>query len=133
MTTDYRVIENEEQPVLEAGPGSRSRVLAARSNGTTCMAVVERWLEPGAEVPLHRHPEETEEVIWVISGRGEFEVDGERVVVGADTTVVIPPTSFHAFRTVGEETLYLYSRYSAAVPVMLTDDGAEGESEVPGT
>ena len=127
------MVDNDRQPILESGPGSRSRVLAAASNGATCMAVVERWLDPGASVAPHRHPTGIEEVIWIRSGRAEFTVDGERVEVGPDHTVVIPPLSRHEFRSVGEEPLSLFSRYSSATPTVLADDGTEAGSEIPGT
>ena len=128
----YRLIDNDREPILETGPGSRTRVLAGASNGATCMAVVERWLDPGAEVAQHRHPAGIEEVIWVRSGRAEFSVDGEQAEVGPDNTVVIAPLSRHGFRSVGEEPLSLFSRYSAATPTVIADDGTEGGSEIPG-
>lgn len=129
---NYRIIDNEAEPVLESGPGSRSRVLAGAANGTTCMAVVERWLDPGAEVSEHRHPEGIEEVIWIRAGRGEFSVEGEQAELGPDTTLVIPPLARHSFRSTGEEPLSLFTRYSAAVPTMLADDGSDAGPEVPG-
>ena len=133
MTTNYRVIENEQEPILDCGPGSRSRVLAGATHGTKFMSVVERWLDPGAEIVTHRHPEGVEEVIWVRSGQGEFWVDDERQTVGEDTTLVIPPLSTHGVRAVGDEPLYFMSRYSAARPVTVADGGGEGEPEVPGS
>jgi len=127
----YRLIENEQQPIVEGSPGSRGRVLAGASNGATCMAVVERWLDPGTEVAAHRHPEGIEEVIWVRGGRGEFRVEDERAEVGPDHTLVIPPRARHSFRSVGDEPLWLFSRYSAATPTLLADDGSEVGSEIP--
>ena len=108
-------------------------MLAAASTGTTCMAVAERWLEPGAEVSLHRHPEGVEEAVWVRSGEAEFRVGDEVAVVGADCTVVIPPLAWHGFRALGGAELALFTRWSAAVPTTLDEDGGEGEPEVPGT
>lgn len=133
MDVSYRVIQNDDQPVLESGRGTRSRVIAAAHNSATRMSVVERWLDPGAEMRLHRHPEGIEEVIWVRSGDGEFRVGDEIAVVGADHTIVIPPLAWHSFRVVGDAELYVLSRYSAAVPVTLTEEGGKGEPEVPGT
>src|SRR4051794_38691260 len=99
---NYRVIENEDQPILENGSGDRSRVLASAAYGTTCMAVVERWLDPGAEVPEHRHPEGVEEVVWIRAGRGSFTVDGEEAEIGPDHTLVIAPLARHSFRSIGD-------------------------------
>jgi quercetin dioxygenase-like cupin family protein len=130
---NYRVVDNEQQPVVELARGSRSRVLAGASTGASCMAVVERWLDPGAQVPVHRHPPGVEEVIWIRDGQGEFEVDGERALIGPDHTLVIAPLSRHGFRVVGDETLSLLCRYSAPVPAILEEDGRVGASEIPDT
>jgi quercetin dioxygenase-like cupin family protein len=127
------VFTNAELPVFDLAPGSRSRVLASAAMGATCMSVVERWLDPGAEVSTHRHPEGIEEAIWVVSGAAEFWIGDERAEVGPDCTVIVPPLSEHGFRSIGSEPLYVYSRYSAAVPLTVNDDGSEGEPEVPGT
>jgi mannose-6-phosphate isomerase-like protein (cupin superfamily) len=130
---DGRVIKIDDQPILVAGPGSRCRVIASARNGATRISVVERWLEPSAEVLLHRHPEGVEEVVWVRAGEAAFRVEDETVVVGPGTTIVIPPLAQHGFRSQGSVDLYLVSRYSAPVPVTLGEDGSEGAPEVPGT
>jgi quercetin dioxygenase-like cupin family protein len=127
----YRIVENAEQPVLASGPGARSRVLAAASTGAEHMSVVERWLAPGAEVPLHQHPEGVEEVIWVRRGTAEFRLGDETAVVGPDTTVIVPPGLRHGFAAVGDEELHLFARWSAAAPLAAWEDGRE-EVEVPG-
>lgn len=128
----YRIVHNDEQPILDAGPGMRSRVLAGAVNGACHMSVVERWLDPGAVVEAHRHPAEVEEAIWVRAGEMEIRVDDEPAVVGPDTTVVVPPLARHGFRASGNEELYVLSRYSAAVPLTLLEDGSEGAPEIPG-
>src|SRR5262245_11415314 len=97
----HRVIDNDEQPILAAGPGMRSRVLAGSVNGALHMSVVERWLAPGAVVEPHRHPAELEEAIWIRAGELEIRVDDELAVVGPDTTVVVPPLARHCLRSVG--------------------------------
>ena len=127
------VVVNEQEPILQAGPGSRARVLAAASKGARHMAVAERWLDPGAEVAVHTHPESVEEVVWIAAGSAEFRVGDETEVVGADCTVVIPPLTPHGFTALGDEPLHVFSRWSAAVPVTVAEDGGEGPPEVPGT
>jgi mannose-6-phosphate isomerase-like protein (cupin superfamily) len=128
----YRLVENDAQLLLEAAPGSRSRVLAGACNGARHMAVVERWLDPGVEVADHRHPEGVEEVIWVRGGRGEFRVDGERAEIGPEQTLVIAPLSLHGFRSIGDEPLSLLCRYSSARAPLLAADGGDAGPELPG-
>ncbi len=122
-TGNFRVIDHAAAAIVESAPGNRSRVIADASQGSTCMSVVERWLDPGNAIALHRHPEEIEEVIWVRGGRAEFTVNGDRAVVGPDQTVVIAPGSIHAIQAVGDETLWMFCRYSSATPTALTDAG----------
>jgi quercetin dioxygenase-like cupin family protein len=122
-TGNFTVIDHEAEAIIEGGPGNRSRVLAAASHGATCMSVVERWLDPGKAIALHRHPDGIEEVIWVRGGRAEFTVDGESAIVGPDQTVVIAPGSTHAIQAVGDETLWMFCRYSSATPTVVSDGG----------
>ena len=133
MTTGPIVVELADLPIVEVAPGSRARIIAAESNGTTCMAVVERWLDPGVGTPVHRHPEGTEEVVWVKAGTARFEVGDDEATVEPEHTVVIPALSPHSFASVGDEPLHLMCRYSAARPLVLDDDGRPGEPEIPGT
>jgi mannose-6-phosphate isomerase-like protein (cupin superfamily) len=127
------VVDIESQPVVEIDRGSRARVIAAQSNGTTCMAVVERWLDPGVGTSLHSHPEGTEEVVWVKGGRAHFRVGDEEATVEVDNTVVIPAGTLHAFTSAGDETLHLMCRYSSARPLVLDANGVPGAPEIPGT
>ena len=133
MTSDPRIVELADLPIVEVAPGSRARIVAAESNGTTCMAVVERWLDPGVGTPVHRHPERTEEVVWVRAGQARFRVGDEEATVEPEHTVVIPPLQPHAVTSVGDEPLHLMCRYSAARPLVLDADGRPGEPEIPGT
>jgi mannose-6-phosphate isomerase-like protein (cupin superfamily) len=128
---NYKVITNDEQPIVESGLGNRSRVLAGAANGTTRMSVVERWLAPGVEVGPHRHPAGVEEVIWVRAGTAEFCVDGEAATVGTDHTVVIPPLSNHSIRSVGVDELWLFTRYSSATPTVLGEDSEVSSAQPP--
>jgi quercetin dioxygenase-like cupin family protein len=126
------VVDNEQVPVLESGPGRRSRVLAGHALGARHMAVAEQWLDPGAGMPMHRHPDDCEEVFWIVSGTAEVRIDDEAEVVESDCTVIVPPGSLHGFTALGGEPLHLWTRWSRAIPTVLGEDGAEGDAEVPG-
>lgn len=56
---------------------------------------------PGASFPRHSHP--GEEVIYVLSGTIEYEVDGKLVVVRAGDVLFVPDGVVHAARNVGVE------------------------------
>ena len=55
--------------------------------------------EPGAYFPRHRHP--GEEVIYVLAGTIEYEIDGKPVTVKAGDTLFVPNGVVHAARNVG--------------------------------
>ena len=56
---------------------------------------------PGASFPRHKHP--GEEIIYVIVGTIEYEVDGKPVVVKAGDVLFVPDGVVHAARNVGTE------------------------------
>jgi quercetin dioxygenase-like cupin family protein len=56
---------------------------------------------PGASFPRHRHP--GEEIIYVLSGTIEYEVDGKPVTVKAGDVLFVPAGVIHAARNVGAE------------------------------
>jgi quercetin dioxygenase-like cupin family protein len=63
-------------------------------------------LEPGEAPPLHKH-DDTEQVFFILSGRGRLEISQEleaHPVIPGDV-VRIPPSTFHRIYCVGDEPL----------------------------
>ena len=60
-------------------------------------------IPPGAQLPLHHH--EPEETYYIVSGRGQMEIDGRTTAVRPGCAVYIPPKARHAFRCTGAEPL----------------------------
>lgn len=56
---------------------------------------------PGSSFPRHSHP--GEEIIYVIQGTIEYEVDGKWVTVKAGDVLFVPDGVVHAARNVGTE------------------------------
>jgi len=56
---------------------------------------------PGSSFPRHKHP--GEEIIYVIAGTIEYEVDGKAVVVKAGDVLFVPDGVTHAARNSGAE------------------------------
>jgi quercetin dioxygenase-like cupin family protein len=56
-------------------------------------------LEPGVEFPLHTHP--GEEVIYVIEGVWEYEIDGKTVKAEAGDVLFIPAGTIHSAKNSG--------------------------------
>ena len=70
----------------------------------------------------HNHPG-AEEIIFVISGRGEQMVedpDGNPVTheVGPGCTIFVPESRFHSTRNTGTDTMQLFVVYSPAGPAL---------------
>jgi quercetin dioxygenase-like cupin family protein len=56
---------------------------------------------PGASFPRHKHP--GEEIIYVLSGTIEYELNGKLVTVKAGDVLFVPFGVLHAARNVGDE------------------------------
>jgi len=89
-----------------------------------CMGYV--TLEPnGGQVPWH--DQESEEVYFVISGRGEMCIDDERRELRDGQAVNIPPGSFHQITNIGDTPLVMLYCYGPA------GDVAHWRQELDGT
>jgi quercetin dioxygenase-like cupin family protein len=73
------------------------------------MAFRKRALHPGAAIGYHEQKED--EVYYVLSGRGEFTLDGVKHVVGPGTAMLTRPGSSHGIKTLGSEELVLLIAY----------------------
>ena len=94
------------------------------STKSFCMGYV--TLEPrGGQVPWH--DQESEEVYFVIDGRGEMCLGEERMTVEAGQAIEIPPGVFHQLTNVGDEPLHMIYVYGPA------GDVAHWRQELAGT
>ena len=57
--------------------------------------------QPGADFPVHAHPQE--QITTVLSGRIRFEVDGALLLLGPGEVAVIPADVPHGATVVGDE------------------------------
>lgn len=55
---------------------------------------------PGASFPAHKHP--GEEIIYVIQGTIEYQVEGKPITVKAGEVLFVPNGASHSARNVGE-------------------------------
>lgn len=63
-------------------------------------------LAPGQESLLHSHKTH-EELYFFLSGKGEYEVDGERFPIGEGSVVRVAPAGRRTFRNNGTEPLLM--------------------------
>jgi mannose-6-phosphate isomerase-like protein (cupin superfamily) len=85
--------------------GSEIRSILDRTNSTVKhQSLAEATLLPGLETQEHVHPL-TEEIYYVLCGRGAMTLGDEHREVGPGDGILIPPGTRHKIRNVGQEPL----------------------------
>jgi len=85
--------------------GSEIRELLAHRN--SCIqkqSLAEARLPPGASTTPHYHPL-TEEIYYLLEGRGKMRIGDEMRDVGPGDAIAIPPGAVHTITNTGTETL----------------------------
>jgi putative monooxygenase len=102
---------------VEAEPQKRGRFAfpLTAANGCASSSVIYFEVQPGDQVLRHVHS--AEEVLFIVEGTAEVEVDGERMTFGAESLVVVPALAPHALVNVGESPLRVVGFFSAAAAV----------------
>lgn len=117
----------------KADPGERVRFSfpISRDTGATRASVAYAELPNGGAIP--RHHDTANEVVLVMEGRVEFEVDGSRTTVGEGRLVQIPSSVSHRVANVGITTarlLFYFDRPDDVVtfehPLMPLDQSVLG-------
>ena len=73
---------------------------------TEAQSLAEATLEPGQATVRHYHAE-SEEIYFLLAGRGELELDGERCEVEPGDAILIPRGAWHRIHALGDESLRL--------------------------
>jgi mannose-6-phosphate isomerase-like protein (cupin superfamily) len=68
-----------------------------------------RALHPGASIGVH--PQEDDEIYYVISGAGEYTLDGKKTAVSTGTALLTRRGSTHGLRQTGKEDLVVLITY----------------------
>ncbi len=83
------VFRSTDCPAKAAGEGVTRKILAHSDNIMVC----EMHFDKGAVGAPHSHPHE--QVSYVISGKFEFTIDGEKIIVGPGDTTYKKPNVVH--------------------------------------
>ena len=89
ITEFKKIFYNVDVPLEDLGDGIKRKVLAYRKS----LMVVEVYFEKGAEGVVHNHPHE--QIAYVMKGKFEFNIDGEKQVVGPGDTVFVDANKPH--------------------------------------
>lgn len=68
-----------------------------------------RALHPGAGIGYHLHHDD--EVYYVLSGRGEYTLDGKKYEVGPGAALLVRDGSSHGMKVLGDQDLVLIITY----------------------
>jgi len=97
------IVNRERAQIINTSHGSEIRPLIDRtSSGITQCSLAEEILPPGKSVRPHRH-RETDEIYYIVAGRGVMTVGDEEREVGPGDAVHIPPKHRHTLRNTGTE------------------------------
>jgi mannose-6-phosphate isomerase-like protein (cupin superfamily) len=107
-----------EPKAIVVRPGEGLRVgnaeFLARSEDTPRFNLARIVIAPGAEgPPAHAHRDE-DDSFYVLSGELTFDVDGESVVAGPGTFVLVPPGVVHTFANRTAEPVELVNVHAPA-------------------
>jgi len=95
----------DEAPAFTTMDGSEIReLLAYRNSSIRQQSLAEARVAPGQTTTPHYHPR-TEEIYYILSGRGQMRIGDELRRVGPGDAIAIPPGKTHAIANDGGETL----------------------------
>jgi len=100
-------------PLEEWRAGVKTRMVISARNGAAALCIFEQWVAPGTGAPTHSHP--VEEVLTVRAGEAEIWLDGERMIVTAGQSVIVPARRMHGFRNSGTGTLHVHAVLASAI------------------
>ena len=99
------VVNRNHSKPFTTKDGSTIRSLLGRTNSSaTNQSLAEATVLPGQATEPHRHLR-SEEIYYILSGRGRIELGDEVREVGPLDAILIPPGTRHTIANVGEEPL----------------------------
>jgi mannose-6-phosphate isomerase-like protein (cupin superfamily) len=95
----------DQMPAFTTKDGSEIRELLAHRNSCIVkQSLAEARLSPGQQTTPHYHIQ-TEEIYYILAGRGQMQLDGEEREVATGDAIAIPPGSVHTITNTGGEML----------------------------
>jgi mannose-6-phosphate isomerase-like protein (cupin superfamily) len=92
-------------PAFTTKDGSEIReLLAWRNSGIRNQSLAEARLPPGGQTQPHYHPR-TEEIYYILTGRGRMQIEQEVREVGPLDAIAILPGQRHQITNIGAEPL----------------------------
>ncbi len=95
--------DSVEEFITKDGSAIRE-ILAPANSSLRAQSLAEATLRPNQSTERHLHVK-TEEVYYVLRGRGLMEIDGDKREVGPGDGIAIPPGCEHRLTNTGRENL----------------------------
>jgi quercetin dioxygenase-like cupin family protein len=108
------IASGDATPLKEFPPTVAIRPLVGELTGARGIATFTVQLEPGAELPRHRH--DCGEAITVLCGPVEVELAGKWIELESLDCVFVPAGGTHAIRNACAEPTFLHSAFASANP-----------------
>ena len=107
------IIRHADHALEEWREGVMTQMRMSHRLGGRQLCIFDQFCDPGLGAPTHVHA--VEEVLEVIEGRAEIWLDGDKALVEADQSVLIPAGALHGFRNVGTTILHVRATLAAAI------------------
>ena len=89
-----KVLARDEGEVLLDSKGRTTIVKVSPRTGSRLLAMGTQDMPPGSGMRVHRH-DRTEEILYISEGTGTVILGDERIPVEKDTTIWVPPGTWH--------------------------------------
>jgi quercetin dioxygenase-like cupin family protein len=96
---EVKYLKFEDAERVDRGNGAITFPMVGKSDGAQAFSAGVTSFNPGVDVPLHSH--NVEEMVIILEGEGECELDGEIKPVKTWDTTYVPPGVVHCFRNTG--------------------------------
>ena len=106
LKKNYQDIDAKPATLMNGTPVENISVrwLIDEQTGAKNFAMRRFEIKPGAQAPLHNHPEEHE--IYILSGTGKFyNNEGKEEIAKEGDFIYIPPNEKHGIDNIGENNL----------------------------
>jgi mannose-6-phosphate isomerase-like protein (cupin superfamily) len=95
---------NAATPFITKDGSEIRELLAHRNSGIRNQSLAEARVPPGATTAAHYHPK-TEEIYYILSGKGQMQIGSERREVVPGDAIAIPPGQIHQITNSGSDAL----------------------------
>lgn len=110
MQTIFRWQDGDEL-IFRDIPRRISILVEPQTTGSHHLAMGLEVVDVGSEIPRHVHPD-AEEILFIYDGQGRIEVGDDAQDIGPETTIFIPPGTWHRLINTGPEPLKLTWTFS---------------------